>query len=351
MTLDTFLNILKEIDYKNGMFFYGLIIFILTLLCGKIFKKLFFPRFLKFLEKHRFINSVIVIKELRDISSVWFILLGIYFAFLIYPIKEKYLLVINKLLLVGYILSFTVLLVNLSGILLAYYTNKKNNVFQKTTIFNTIFKIIIFSFGILIVMQSLGISITPILTALGVGGIAVALALQDTLTNFFAGFHIMASRQFSPGDYIKLDSGEEGYVVDITWRNTTVRSLKNNIHVIPNAKMSSTIITNYYQPQKETSFLVAVGVHYDSDLDKVEKITIETAREVMQQVPGGVPDFEPYIRYHTFGEFSINFNVVLRAAEFTDQYPLKHAFIKKLHKKYREENINIPYPIRTVFNK
>lgn len=349
--LETFLNMIQDIDYKNAMFFYALLAFIIILISGKIFKEIFFPRFSKFLEKHHFNNSVILTKEVREMTSFWFILLGVYFAFLIYPIKDIYLLFINKLLLVGYILSFTVLLINISSIFLNYYGHKKNNLFKKTTIIDTVLKIIIFAFGGMVIMQSLGISIVPILTALGVGGLAIALALQETLSNFFAGFHILASKQVSPGDYIKLDTGEEGYVVDITWRNTTIRSRKNNSYVIPNSKMSSAIITNYYQPQKELSFTISIGVSYESDLEKVEKITIDTAREVMQQVPGGIPNFEPVIRYHTFGDFSVNFNVVLRATEFTNQYILKHEFIKKIHKKYQQENINIPYPIRTIYNK
>ena len=94
--------------------------------------------------------------------------------------------------------------------------------------------------------------------------------------------------------------------------------------------------------------LVQVGVHYDSDLEKVEKVTIEVAKEVMREVKGGVPEFEPFIRYHTFGDFSINFTVILRAKEYTDQYLVKHEFIKRLHKRYKEEGIVIPYPIRAI---
>ena len=186
------------------------------------------------------------------------------------------------------------------------------------------------------------------LATLGVGGLAVALALQDTLSNLFSGFHIMLARQVKVGDFIKLESGEEGYVTDINWRTTKVKMLPNNVVLIPNSKLAQAIIVNYYLPDKETAVLVQAGVHYDSDLKKVEKVTCEVAKQVMKLVPGGVPGFDPFIRYHTFADSSINFTVILRAGEFVDQYLIKHEFIKRLHERYQKEGIVIPYPIRAV---
>jgi small-conductance mechanosensitive channel len=93
---------------------------------------------------------------------------------------------------------------------------------------------------------------------------------------------------------------------------------------------------------------VNVGVHYNSDLKKVEKVTCEVAKEVMRDVPGGVPEFQPFIRYNTFGDFSIGFTVILRAKEFVDQYLIKHEFIKRLQERYAKEGIIIPYPIRAI---
>ena len=209
-------------------------------------------------------------------------------------------------------------------------------------------QIAVFVVGGLIVVQTVGISITPLLTALGVGGIAVALALQDTLSNLFSGLHILASRQVKIGDYIKLSTGEEGYVADISWRNTSIRALSNNMYVVPNLVMASSIITNYDQPQREMAVLVNVGVGYESDLKKVERVTVEVGREVMKEVAGGVPEFEPFIRYNTFGDFAIGFTVILRGKEFVDQYMIKHEFVKRLHERYNQEGIVIPFPIRTI---
>ncbi len=202
--------------------------------------------------------------------------------------------------------------------------------------------------GALVLLDQLEIKITPILTALGVGGLAVGLALQDTLANLFAGIQILVSKQIRVGDFIRLSSGEEGFVTDITWRYTTIQQLANNFTIVPNAKLSSAVTANFNMPDLEQAVSVQVGVSYASDLERVERVTVEVARDVMKTVAGGVPGYEPSIRFHTFGDSSINFSVNLRGQDYTAQYLIKHEFIKRLTARYRTEGIDIPFPIRTV---
>ncbi len=205
--------------------------------------------------------------------------------------------------------------------------------------------------GALVVLQALDIPITPLLTGLGVGGLAVGLALQDTLANLFAGIQLLLSKQVRVGDFIRLSSGEEGFVTDITWRYTTIRQLPNNYTIVPNAKLSTAVTSNFTMPDPEQSILVQVGVSYDSDLAMVERVTIDVAREIQRTVEGAVSTHEPFTRYHTFGDSSINFSVILRGQEYTAQYLIKHEFIKALHARYKQEGIEIPFPIRTVYMK
>jgi small-conductance mechanosensitive channel len=176
----------------------------------------------------------------------------------------------------------------------------------------------------------------------------VALALQEPLANFFAGLFLTLGGQIRPGDYIRLDSGQEGYVADFSWRSTRLRMLPNNLVVVPNAKLAQAIVTNHHLPSKDLAVLVEVGVDYASDLPQVERVVAAVGRQVMADVAGGVPGFEPFIRYHTFADSSVNFTVILRAAEFVDQYLIKHEFIKRLHAAFMREGIVIPYPTRTI---
>lgn len=322
------------------------IIFSASIVIGLVLDKFVLHRLEKLAQFTPWEGDEIVIASLKGLVFYSCLLAGLYGATLRLPLDERLGLIVSKLILIIFLLIVTVVMVRLATGFVAHYAEKA--VLPSTSIFINLAKVLAFSLGMLIILQSVGISITPILTALGVGGIAVALALQDTLSNIFAGLHIIATRQIRLGNYIRLDGGEEGYVTDITWRNTMIRSLPNNMVLIPNSKLAGAIVTNYYLPVTEMSVLVQVGVSYDSDLEQVEQVTIEVARKLLQEVTGGVPDFEPFIRYHTFADFSINFSVILRGQEYTDQYLLKHEFVKRLHQRYRQEGIEIPFPIRTV---
>lgn len=287
-----------------------------------------------------------VINSLKGLTYYSCLLAGIYGAALQLPLEERIRAIAGKLILVALLLLVTVLMMRLASGFVMHYAKKA--VFPSPSIFTNLAKVTAFSIGILIILQFLGISITPILTALGVGGLAVALAMQDTLSNIFSGLQIIATRQIRQGDYIRLNGGEEGYVTDITWRNTLVRALANNLVLIPNSKLAGAIVTNFQLPDTDMGVLVQVGVSYDSDLEKVEQVTTEVARESLREVQGGVNGFEPFIRYHTFADFSINFTVILRCEEYVDQYLVKHDFVKRLHRRFCAEGIEIPFPIRTV---
>jgi small-conductance mechanosensitive channel len=320
-----------------------------SLIVGFVVEKVILAKLKKVAKKTKWEGDDVVISALRGKTWFLFVIAGLYAAFHFVPMSQNTFSLIQKVLLVVTILWVTFIVAKLLSGIVNLYMNKIKGVLPSTAIFTNLTNLLVLIIGLLILLNTLGISITPILTALGVGGLAVALALQDTLSSLFSGLNIVVSRQVRPGDYVKLDSGEEGYVTDITWRSTTIRALANNIIVVPNTKLASAIVINYYLPGKEMAVLVQVGVSYGSDLDKVEKATIAVGKEVMKEVQGGVPDFEPFIRYHTFSDFSINFTVILRAKEFTDQYLIKHEFVKRLHSRYKAEGIEIPFPVRTVY--
>lgn len=250
---------------------------------------------------------------------------------------------VERVLLAAIVLTVSLTIAGFAANMVRSVTLSRLGMARSASIFVMLTRGTIVGVGVLVLLQSIGISVAPLLTALGVGGLAVALALQDTLRNLFAGIQILASKKVQPGDFVRLDTGEEGYVDDINWRNTTVRQLSGNIVIVPNAHLADTVMTNYHQPAEEMSVSVQVGVSYDSDLDEVERITIEVGREVQRTVEGAVPDHEPLIRFHTFADLRIDFSVILRASEPTAQYIIKHEFIKRLHRRYRAENIKIPY--------
>ena len=207
---------------------------------------------------------------------------------------------------------------------------------------------LLISLGLLVFLDSVGISITPLLASLGVGSLAVALALQDTLNNLFAGLYLVADKPVEPGHFVRLESGQEGRVTRIGWRSTWIRTLADDVIVVPNARLAGSVIVNRNLPDPESEITVEVGVRYDSDLEKVERVTLEVAREVQAHVDGGVAASEPGVRYHTFADSGIRFNVTLVARSFEATYRLRHEFIKRLTARYRQERIVMPFPTRTI---
>ncbi len=325
-----------------------LIVLLLVPGLGLVLRGFLFRRLARWSQNTKSHLDDIIISAIKGPFIIWFLMLGIYIALQFPKLPENTVHVAGKVLLVLGLFSATLVLANISSSVIGLYSGRWEAALPGASLTKTISRIIIFGIGILMILNALGISITPILATLGVGGLAVALALQDTLSNLFAGFHIVMNRIVRVGDYIKLDSGEEGYVTDINWRTTKVRMLANNTVLIPNAKLTQANVTNYYLPDKDLAVLVSVGVHYNSDLKQVERITCEVGKEVMREVQGGIPEFDPFIRYHTFGDSSIQFTVILRAREFVDHYLIKHEFVKRLHQRYAKEGIVIPYPIMAV---
>jgi small-conductance mechanosensitive channel len=281
----------------------------------------------------------------------WGLLIGAWLAAGYWPLTAEGHLLIERTLVVLGVSSVTLALAALASQSVDVYAVLISPALPVTSLTRNVAWALVAILGLLVILNGLGLSITPMLTALGVGGLAVALALQEPLANFFAGLFITLGGQIRVGDYVKLDSGQEGYVVDFSWRSTRLRMLANNLVVVPNAKLAQAIVVNHHLPSQDMAVLVDVGVDYASDLGHVERVVMDVGREVMTQVPGGMPEFEPFIRYHTFGDSSVNFTVILRSREFVDQYLVKHEFVKRLHARFNQEQIVIPFPVRTIVRK
>lgn len=287
----------------------------------------------------------IIVSAMRGKPTLWLTIGGLFVALRLLPFDDASRAVLGKALVLVLVLSITLTGAHIATGLVqrsAAATQGSSPSAPSTSILVNLTRLIVMLVGVLVMLQVLQIPITPILTTLGVGGLAAALALQDTLSNLFAGIYILLSKKIRVGDYIKLQTGEEGYVTDINLRHTTVRELANNMVVIPNSQISSSINRNYYLPSKETSVLIEVLVGYGADLAHVERVTTDVGRETLRDVPGGIPDFEPLVRFNTFSELGIKFNAVLRAKEVTDQHLLRHEFIKRLHRRFSQEGINLP---------
>ena len=319
------------------------------LIAGLLVKKVISPIVKRAVAHTRWTADDLIIESIGKWVIPWFIALGFFLGWRQVEMDLKYHQWIEKGLAVFYIFSITWIVATVLSGMTKVKDPDSEAVVRSSSIIGNIIKVIVYCIGVLVILRSLGISITPILAGLGVGGLAVALALQDTLSNLFAGIQIISTKQINPGDFIKLESGQEGFVEDISWRYTALKTGANNIIIVPNSKLAGVIVSNYFLPDKEVVFDIAVGVDYNSDLQKVEEVTVKVLKEMQQASPDCVQHFEPFIRFQQFGESSIQLKAFLKAKTFGSQFLIKHELMKRIQKRYAEEGINIPYPVRNVF--
>ena len=250
------------------------------------------------------------------------------------------------------IIVATYAVARIGGVLLVWYLRsrtirRKALVDEGLTRFlRRIMVLIIYAIGVLIMMDYLGIRITPILAGLGIGGLAVALALQPLLGNFFASTQIISDRVVRVGDYIEMDDGTRGYVTDVGWRSTRIRTVYNNLVIVPNSRLAASVITNYQNPTTAMGIIVTAGVSYSSDLAQVERVALEVAREVVKELDEAIKEFEPIFRYEQFGDSNIDFWIWVQANDRIGSFRVKSELIKRLHARFAEEGITINYPVR-----
>ena len=280
---------------------------------------------------------------------IWVVILGAHLAIQLSDLPAKYADRVTETLYVLWMASATLMLMRLAGNLVRHYGDQVPGALPVTTLSQNLVQIGVLILGVVVVMDHYGRQITPILTALGVGGLAVALALQDTLSNLFGGFYVAVARQIRLGDYVKLNTGEEGYVGDIGWRCTTIRSLNSNLIIVPNAKLAQAIVTNYYLPEKRLWASFQVNVSYRSDPDQVEKTLLEVAMAGTADIPGLLADPAPSVTFDPgFGESSLGFTVNFAVAEFTNQFTVRNELKKRFFRRFRQDGIELPFPTRAI---
>lgn len=293
--------------------------------------------------------SDVIVQSLRWPSLVWCALIGLYIAIDTAELPPRPAAAALKSLFSLLVVSITFAVANLSGAALRLGLRRNQIAFPATGLSLTFVTVAIWITGTLVLLGGLGISITPVLTALGVGGLAVALALQDTLSNFFSGIHLLIEQPIRVGDFIRLETGQEGYVEDIGWRTTRIRMLSNDMVILPNSKLTQSVVTNYYLPDPQRGLSIVVGVSYRSDPEHVERILLDEVRKATGVVPGLLSDPPPTVRFLPgFGESSLDFTLNCQIREITDQYLVQHELRKRILARFRHEGIDIPFPQRTI---
>jgi len=294
-----------------------------------------------------------LVQAIRVPSILWSVVLGLWIAIEFAGQTERLSLRLSEqlgsVLEAAAILSVTITVANILSTLIRRASERRALGVLITGLGQTVARSVVFIVGLLMLLTALGIQITPILTALGVGGLAVALALQDTLSNLFAGAHLLADRPIRVGDYVKVADTVEGHVVDIGWRSTRVRMLQNVVVTIPNKRVAESIITNYDMPDPRLILRIRVSVDYGADPDQVDRLLVEEATRAVSEVPGLLGEPAPSVRLIPgFGEYSLDFTLFCHVKSFNDQFLVQHELRKRILRRLGAEGIPIPVQVRGV---
>lgn len=235
-------------------------------------------------------------------------------------------------------------LVNFQDTVAAHTTTQVDD--RVIPVAHRVMPILVYTVAGLLILNALNVAITPLLASLGIGGIAVALAAQPTLSNYFAGTYVISEGEIGVGDFIEIQGGPSGTVEEISWRSTKLRSRFNNLIIIPNSMMSENMITNYSRPARAQNVMVVGGVSYDEDLDRVEAVLRSASEDVVEASEHAVTDAEPWVGFNAFGDSNIDFWVFAQAVDRLGSYYLESDLIKEIHKRFNDAGIVINYPVR-----
>jgi len=285
----------------------------------------------------------ILVSEVRRRVPLWCLLAGAWFSLQFWPLQgSAWAVRTPQLLLALAVGSVTLASASTLTRLVSAYGTRSTSALPITSLTQNLARGLVLLVGLVIVLEVLNVEVKGLITALGVTGLAVALALQETLANLFAGLFVTLAGQVRIGDYIKLDTGAEGYVIDFNWRSARLQVPSGNVIIVPTSKLSQAIVTNYSLPFEDLAVPVELAVDSASDLDHVEKVTCEVAQDVMTKVPGGMADFVPQVRYQALGDGAARFTIVMRAKEHNEVGNVRHEFLKRIRARYEKEGIVMP---------
>lgn len=217
-----------------------------------------------------------------------------------------------------------------------------------------IIKVVIYLIFIVFILERMGIAIAPLLAGLGIAGLAVGLALQDTLTNFFAGIHILTDKPFKEGDIVLIDGTNPqvtGAIDSIGWRSTRIKTADNNFVIVPNAKLAQSVITNFYTPNQKVQQVFEIGVSYDEDVKNVEKVILDTLKNLQQTSGFFSKTEEPWVRLDQFGDYSLVFKYGYFISKYDQRFDAKKQVNTAIFYAFKENKIEIPFPVYSIIQK
>ena len=208
-------------------------------------------------------------------------------------------------------------------------------------------KVVFVIIALMWVLDIWGVDIAPYLAGVGISGIVLGLALQDSLKNVFGGVTLLLDKTFQVGDKIMLEGGTVGEILDIGLRSTKMRTYDNELIYIPNGYLANSKVQNYTRPDPQVRTNVLFGVEYGTDIQKVKKVVIDE----IKKMEGIMVDPEPTVQFLEMGDFALNFKASFWVEQWNEAYGRKLDATEKIYNALNKSKINIPFPTQNVYLK
>jgi small-conductance mechanosensitive channel len=276
---------------------------------------------------------------------------GLYVAVKTLPLPEKVHLIVAGAIFIANVLIVANIVSRILDELLHWYadsvgTRQGGGALDKQIIplLDKLISIFLYGSALIIVLKHFDYDILSLVTALGIGSLAIGMAAKDTLANMISGFTIMIDRPFRIGDRIKLTESQIGDVVDIGLRSTKIKTADSTLLIVPNATLCNSNVTNLAFPDVRVKGRVNIGVAYGTDVEKVKQLLVEIAL----QVPELLAEPKPEAYFISFGDFSLNLSLFFWVDDYTRLVPVTDRINSRIITRFREQGIEIPFPTRTV---
>jgi MscS family membrane protein len=210
-----------------------------------------------------------------------------------------------------------------------------------------ILKTIVVILGLFFVFGAWNVNLAPLLATAGIAGLAIGLAVKDSLNNIVGGIQLVLDRTFKVGDKVEIEGGQTGVILDIGLRSTKLKTYDNEVIFIPNGILANSKIKNFTQPDLSIRVNVQFGVEYGSDLKKVNKIVLDA----IQNIEGVLEEPAPAVQFLNMSDFSLDFVARVWVKEYSGAYSMKLKVTDEIYKTLSKEGIGIPFPTQTIYTK
>lgn len=298
------------------------------------------------------IDDLIVAKTNRPVSFI-ILLVGLRLAIIPHPIRADILNLIEHVISTLIIAVITYIATIIFDILISNWGSKFASKTESkvddeiVSLFQKFSRITVSFIGLIFILDIWGIKVGPLLASLGIAGIAVAFALQSTLGNIFGGISLIVDRSITVDDFIRLDDGTEGFVLDIGLRSTKIKTPDGDLVILPNGKLSDSRIYNYHKPLPTTRLRVEFGVKYGSDADKVRRIVLKELSDLKVILKNPAPQ----VIFNEMGDYALKFKALFWISSIEKKLGAREEAVTAIYNALNKNKIAIPFPTRTVYLK